>query len=482
MNKKNAKTIALLLSAVLLAAPLTACGTNSDPAAAGDPGTPVSDQQDPDASGTEESGKDSSSAADSKNDKNSKDSKDSKDSKSDSSKTDSKTEDSKADSAADSQADSKSDSKTDSKSDSKADSKTDNKSDSKTDSKSDNSGNAASGTTAPDDDDPDEDDGDEVKPMKYIKLEGSSAKYSGEGISVSGSTITIAKGGHYEISGELENGQIYIETDKKKVKLFLNNCSITNKAGSAINCQAAKKVTLEAMAGTVNYIADGGTHDADHGAIYSEDTVVLKGEGELNITGNYAHGVHSDDDIQVKGGNINITATKSCLHSNDAIEIYGGTLFCNGGTNGMKTRGFINIMGGSSVFIGGVREEKGAIACGDALTVTGGTFWAIGNTCSMPDASTTTANVVGIVFSNPQAADSAMNVTSGGNTLFTMSSPNSYKYVLYSGPNLLPNGNYTVSYGGTASGGDHYAYSDYSCGTDGGSFTAGDTVTIHSVS
>ena len=474
---KNAKLFALLLSALLLAAPLTACGTNNDPASAGSPDVAAS--QDKTESKDESSGKDSAASSDSKESKDSKSSADSKNGK------DSK--DSKADSKAEASKDSK-DTSADSGDASSSDDK--GSSDSKAENKNNNTGgqqnqggnNNAGGTSAPDDDDPDEDDGDEEKPMKYIQLHGTSAKYSGEGISVSGSKITISKGGHYEISGELENGQIYIETDKKKVKLFLNNCSITNKAGSAINCQAAKKVTLESMPGTVNSIQDGGTHDADHGAIYSEDTVVLKGEGELNITGVYAHGIHSDDDIQVKGGNINITAAKSCLHSNDAIEIYGGTMFCNGGTNGMKTRGFINIMGGSSVFIGGVREEKGAIACGDALTVTGGTFWAIGNTCSMPDASTTTANVVGIVFSNAQAGESAVNVKSGGNTLFTMSSPNSYKYVLYSGPNLLPNGEYQVSYGGTGSGGDHYIYSDYSGGTDGGTFTAGNTVTVHTVS
>ena len=479
MKMRNAKIWALLLSAMLLAAPLTACGTNTDPAAAGS--TENSASADKDSSTPDETKPEEDSSETEK--------KDSAGSKTDAkkeSKSDSKAETKKDDK--DSGSEKKTEAKSDDKTEDKTDSKTDNKTENKTESQAGNQqsaggNNNTGGSTTPADseDDDDEDEEDEVKPMKYIKLEGNSAKYSGEGISVSGSKITISKGGHYEISGTLDNGQIYIETDKKKVKLFLNNCSITNKAGSAINCQAAKKVTLETLPGTVNDIQDGGTHDEDHGAIYSEDTVVLKGEGELNVTGNYAHGVHSDDDIQVKGGNINITATKSCLHSNDAVEIFGGTLFCNGGTNGMKTRGFINIMGGSSVFIGGVREEKGAIACGEALTVTGGTFWAIGNTCSMPDASTTTANVIGITFANPQNADSAVNVTSGGNTLFTMSSPNSYKYVLYSGPNLLPNGEYTVSYGGTGSGGDHYIYSDYSGGTDGGTFTAGNTVTVHSV-
>lgn len=334
-----------------------------------------------------------------------------------------------------------------------------------------------------------EDESSEVKPTYHIVLNGSSAKYSGEGISISGSKITISKGGNFEITGTLDNGQIYIETDKKKVKLILNNANITNKAGSAIWCQAAKKVTIETLAGTTNTISDGGTHDVDKGAIFSEDTVVLAGEGVLNINGVYAHGVQSDDDIIVNSGTINIKSTKSGLHSNDGIEINGGNLFCDGGTNGIKTDGYVTITGGSSVFLGGVREEKGAIYCDGAFTVTGGNFWAIGNTCTMPDASATTANVLALTFANAQSAESVVNVMRGSSTVFTMTSPRGYKYVLYSGPGLLSGAEYKVSYGGTVSGGTqtNYVWSGgtYSGGSDGGTISADETkekVTVYSVS
>ncbi len=142
-----------------------------------------------------------------------------------------------------------------------------------------------------DNDDDDNDAEDVEKPTKYIYLKDTTAQYSGEGITVKGGLITIAKGGTYEISGTLSNGQIFIQTDKKKVKLHLNGASITNKAGAAINCQAAKKLTIKTLPGTVNYLEDGGTHDEDKGTVFSEDTVSIKGEGELNITANYAHGI-----------------------------------------------------------------------------------------------------------------------------------------------------------------------------------------------
>ena len=315
-------------------------------------------------------------------------------------------------------------------------------------------------------DDSDLDKADEQKPTKYIRLNGTSAQFDGDGIGINGNKIIISKGGDYEISGTLDNGQIYINTDKKKVRLHLNNCSIHNKAGAAILCQCAKKVTIYSIAGTKNYISDGGTHDADKGAIFSEDTVVFKGEGEINITGGYAHGVQSDDDIFVKGGTLNITATKSCLHSNDGIEIWDGKLYCDGGTNGIKTDGYITISGGYSTFIGGVREEKGSIYCDGAFNVTGGTFFAIGNSCAAPDAANTTANLIGVVFSEAQPANTQVEITSGNNSILSMTSKNSFRSVYYSGANLLKNATYEVKAGGKSY----------------GTFTAGNTVTVYTAS
>ncbi len=347
------------------------------------------------------------------------------------------------------------------------------------------SGGGNTSSTAKDDD-PDLDPTDEEKPTKYINLTGSSARFSGDGIAVSGSKITISKGGHYEISGTLDNGQIYIETDKKKVKLMLNNCSITNKSGAAIYCQQAKKVTLESLPGTTSTISDGGTHDEDKGAVFSEDTVVLKGEGTINIKGVYAHGVKSDDDIRVNGGTVNITATKSCLYANDAIEINGGTLFCDGGTNGIKTskpESMITVNGGSSIMIGGERDEKGAISSAGTFTVTGGSLWAIGNSSTLPDAATT-ANMLILTFSNSQAANSAVQVTSGSSPIFAMTSPHPYKYVFYAGTNLQSNATYSVRYGGSLSGAKNYVTngSGYSGGSDGGSFKADRKVATHNIS
>lgn len=488
MKNHANKAYAALLAALLMLGGLTACGDGTSSDIAENPAGSESIAEDTSSEDADESEESDAEDADSKTDE--KDSSSKKDKDSGSSKDSKDAKDSKS-------------KESETSKDSSGSAKTSEKDDAdNTSSKNENhaGGDSAKTTTAKPadnkkttttttaaavvDDDDDNDPEDTEKPTKYIYLNDTTAQYSGDGIAVNGGQITIAKGGTYEISGTLSNGQILVNTDKKKVKLHLNGASITNHAGSAICCLNAKKLTINSLAGSVNYLEDGGVHDEDKGTVFSEDTVQIKGDGELNIKANYAHGVQSDDDIVINGGTLNIEAAKSCLHSNDGIEINGGVNYCLGGTNGIKTDGYINVTGGSSVFIGGVREEKGAIYCDGSLSVTGGSFWAIGNTCTMPDAAATTANVIGLMFANSQPAGTIVNVTSGGNGIFTMTSPNNYKYVIYSGPELLLNAEYNVNYGGSTDGsGDHYVYfgGSYTDGTDGGNFTAGNSVTIHTI-
>ena len=484
-NMKKGRSAAWLTAALVLAAMLSACGQDSGTAqtaaesSIAEAESSADESTEAEDSVSEESSMDDSSAADKGS------------SKSDSSKSES-SKSSKDSSAADSRSESSSDKS--SKSESSTVSKS---SDSKSGGSTQQSGGGQSsqstqggqsagggqstsgGGSQTSDPDPEE----EEEVINYIYLADGATKYTGGGVSVSGDTIKIGDGGSYEISGTLTNGQIFVLTDKKKVKLRLNGVSITNQSGSAINCQNAKKLTVNALAGSVNYLEDGGEHDADKGTIFSEDTVTLKGDGELNIKANYAHGVQSDDDIIVNGGNINITSAKSCLHSNDGIEINGGNLFCDGGTNGIKTDGYITITGGDSVFIGGTREEKGAIYCDGLFTVTGGSFRAIGNTCAMPDAQTSAQNVIGAVFSQQQQGGTLVNFASGSNAVLTMTSPRTFKYVVYAGDNLTSGAEYTVSYGGTSDAEpDHYTYyGTYSGGTDGGSFTLDGNVFFYNV-
>lgn len=321
--------------------------------------------------------------------------------------------------------------------------------------------------------------------VKTITLLGDSVRFEGKGIAARGSKVGITKGGTYRISGSLSDGQIEINTEKKVV-LQLDGVSIKNSAGSAINVINAKRVNVELMPGTVNSLEDGSVqHDADKGTLFSNDTLEIGGSGTLNIRSNYAHGIASDDDIIVNGGRLHIVSTKSGLFANDDITINGGTLYCDAGTNGIKCKNTISINGGTSVLMGGTREEKGAVIAIGGLTINGGTLYAVGNTCTLPLASSG-QNVVAVNFASALSANMLTRIASGSSPLFTLSSPRAYKTVLYSGSGLREGASYTVSTGGMVSGGNTADYvttgGTYSGGTDRGTYKTTGRVSTFSVS
>lgn len=322
----------------------------------------------------------------------------------------------------------------------------------------------------------------DVVKLKTITL-GKTITAQGEGINVRGSRVGITKGGTYRISGTLSDGQIEVNTEKKVV-LQLAGASITNTNGAAINVINAKRVTIDLAAGTVNSLADGGTHDADKGAFFSNDTVVIQGTGTLNIKANYAHGITSDDDIIVNGGLLNITSTKSGLFANDCIEINSGILYCNAGTNGVKCKGDIQITGGVSTLIGGTKEEKGAIISLGTFTLTGGTLYAIGNTFTTPAASSTGAAVV-LDYKTTQHANTLTHIVRTGQDAITITSPRDYSMVLCAGDAIASGVAYTVFSGGSISGGSARNYvtigGGYSGGTNRGKFTTQGHITTVSL-
>ena len=182
------------------------------------------------------------------------------------------------------------------------------------------------------------------------------SSYSSEEITLTKS-IEITQEGIYKLTGTINDGYIYINTDGK-VKLVLNNVTITNSSGPAIYIENAKIVEINTLGKTVNNITDGYTYkgfdDDIDACIFSRDDLLLTGDGTLKVNANYKDGIVSKDDLEITGGSYNITAVNDALKGKDSIEISDGAFTINAtgdaitSTNSTEEdKGYIIIDGGT---------------------------------------------------------------------------------------------------------------------------------------
>lgn len=274
---------------------------------------------------------------------------------------------------------------------------------------------------------------------------GNSSSFTGSNVKVDGSLVKITGGGNYYIKGTLSSGQLEVNTTEK-VKLYLDGVTINNPNGPAILISDAKRATIKLLSGTTTTLTDGGKDKIYDGAIFTNDTLEIKGKGTLNITANNAHGIASDDDIIIENGNINITSKKSGLFAHDDITLNDGTLTIFGGTNGMKSKNTININGGTATICGGTKEEKSSIYAAGDFSYTGGTVFAAGNMVSTPTSSTLPYTVAG--FSSSVNGGTPLRITLNGSVVSEFTPKNAYKCVLMLVPTATVGSSFTISISG----------------------------------
>ena len=113
-----------------------------------------------------------------------------------------------------------------------------------------------------------------------------------DGVTVSDGVITITKAGNYKLTGTY-SGQVKVEAaDSDMVRLILDNATITNSTGAAINVAEADEVVIYTASGSTNTVSDGSSYSdtasgSPDAAIYSKSDLTLAGEGTLKVEGKY---------------------------------------------------------------------------------------------------------------------------------------------------------------------------------------------------
>ena len=159
--------------------------------------------------------------------------------------------------------------------------------------------------------------------------------------SVNGNQVTISNNDsavvRYELSGSTTNGFFKLYSGKKQV-IVLDNVSITNPDGAAINIQGpvdspngGKKTTVLVQGD--NSLSDGTSYSAtpaaedEKAAFFSEGKLEFCGNGTLTVTAKGKSGITSDDYVYINGPTINVTSSAGHgIRGKDYIQVDDGTV------------------------------------------------------------------------------------------------------------------------------------------------------------
>lgn len=153
-------------------------------------------------------------------------------------------------------------------------------------------------------------------------------------------SIQISESGTYHLTGTLDDGYILIDAGIGEVRLILDNVSISNLSGPAINCKNAENLTIELRG--ENQLSDGESYSKDYsedvrGVIYSRGDLAIGGSGTLNINANYQDGIVGKDDVKFNSGHYVINAKSDAIVGKDSVYIVDGEYTLRSGNNSIKS-------------------------------------------------------------------------------------------------------------------------------------------------
>ena len=215
--------------------------------------------------------------------------------------------------------------------------------------------------------------------VTLVELQGDDVEITGSGAAYSSPQLIITSGGTYQLTGELTNGQILVQTSENDtIKLLLDNTDITCSNGPAIYVESSERTIIITNDSSDNYLADGTsyTNEELNGTIFSKSDLAFSGEGSLNITGNYKDGIVSKDGLILSSGTYIIDAVDDGIRGKDYLVINSGTYSINSGGDAIKSdnedSGFGYIQINTGIF--NITSSGDGISAYSELLIYNGTF------------------------------------------------------------------------------------------------------------
>lgn len=193
-----------------------------------------------------------------------------------------------------------------------------------------------------------------------ITLANGASTADGDGVTISGDTITFTQEGTYLLTGVLSAGQLLVDAgDTAKLQLVLSGASVSASGTAALYIKSADQVFLTLAADTENALCTTGDFiqsDDNHvdAAVFSKADLTMNGGGALTVSCENGHGVVSKDDLKVTGGSYTVNAASQGLSGQDSVRIAGGDFSITAGKDGIHAentddtdKGFVSLLGGS---------------------------------------------------------------------------------------------------------------------------------------
>ncbi len=217
-----------------------------------------------------------------------------------------------------------------------------------------------------------------------IVFDGTSISALGEGVSISGSVVTINSSGNYSLSGTLTDGQLIVNSeDEGIVRLILNGVDMSCSSSAPIYIINAKKTIIYLAENSSNFMEDGDEYvfedpDEDfNAAVYSKDDLTIFGEGTLTVKANYKDGITSKDGFIIASGTIMVDAEDDGIRGKDYLIIKNGTFVIEAEGDGLKSDndedgafGYVDIEDGAF----DIASDRDAISAETDVLITNGSF------------------------------------------------------------------------------------------------------------
>lgn len=211
---------------------------------------------------------------------------------------------------------------------------------------------------------------------RLITGKDTSVEYSGSGISVDGTFVTITEAGTYELAGSLKDGRISVNVGKNdSVTLILNNFQISSSETAPICGEKGKEITLRLKEGTDNQITAGSgltgqETDEPDAAVYAGCDLIVNGTGSLSIQSEKQYGIRSKGNLTVTSGNISIVSDSGGMKAKNILTVEEGTFTINSTGDAFHSKQDMVIEDGAFT----ISTEDDAFHADGHLTVNGGSI------------------------------------------------------------------------------------------------------------